>query len=108
LAVQVIRRTKALEASEEDKRKAMHESPDERRIGGTAVHVRDCYVWAEIQYLDSPTDYREYLQTKYEPVFTDKELTFEDEKTCWQWEALYASIFIGFLFCLFLRLVSWY
>ncbi len=27
-------------------------------------HVRDCYVWAEIYYLDSPTDYREYLPTK--------------------------------------------
>ena len=23
--------------------------------------VGDCYVWAEIQYLDSPTDYREFL-----------------------------------------------
>lgn len=27
----------------------------------TAFHVRDCYIWSEIQYLDSPTDYREYL-----------------------------------------------
>ena len=24
-------------------------------------HVADCYVWAEIYYLDSATDYREYL-----------------------------------------------
>ncbi len=24
-------------------------------------HIGDCYVWAEIYYLDSPTDYREYL-----------------------------------------------
>lgn len=24
-------------------------------------HVADCYVWAEIYYLDSATDYREYI-----------------------------------------------
>lgn len=24
-------------------------------------HVRDCQLWAEIDYLDSPTDYREFL-----------------------------------------------
>lgn len=28
---------------------------------GTSFHIGDCYVWAEIFYLDSPTDYREYL-----------------------------------------------
>ena len=33
----------------------------DRQIGGEGVHIRDCYVWAEIYYLDSPTNYREYL-----------------------------------------------
>jgi hypothetical protein len=28
---------------------------------GGSSHVRDCQLWAEIDYLDSPTDYREYL-----------------------------------------------
>ena len=32
-----------------------------KEIGGEAIHVRDCYIWAEIHYLDSPSDYREYL-----------------------------------------------
>ena len=32
-----------------------------RRAGGAAIHVSDCRVWAEINYLDSLTDYREYL-----------------------------------------------
>jgi|SRR5215813_1448242 len=27
----------------------------------TSFHVKDCYVWSEIYYLDSATDYREYL-----------------------------------------------
>jgi hypothetical protein len=33
----------------------------EKQFGGKPIQVRDCYVWAEIYYLDSPTDYREYL-----------------------------------------------
>ena len=32
-----------------------------KQIGGESVHIRDCYVWAEISYLDSSTDYREFL-----------------------------------------------
>ena len=27
----------------------------------SSVHIKDCRVWAEIRYLDSATDYREYL-----------------------------------------------
>jgi hypothetical protein len=32
-----------------------------KQIGGEAIHIRDCYVWAQIYYLDSATDYREHL-----------------------------------------------
>ncbi len=28
---------------------------------GQEFRIRDCYVWSEIHYLDSATDYREYL-----------------------------------------------
>jgi hypothetical protein len=35
-------------------------NPYPENTGGTS-HVRDCQLWAEIDYLDSPTDYREYL-----------------------------------------------
>src|SRR3981081_3380125 len=34
---------------------------DHQRMGGEGVHIGDCYVWAEIYYLNSTTDYREYL-----------------------------------------------
>lgn len=33
----------------------------EEQIGGTPVRVTDCYIWAAIYYLDSSSDYREYL-----------------------------------------------
>jgi hypothetical protein len=32
-----------------------------QQIGGAEYRVGDCHVWAEIFYLDSPTDYRECL-----------------------------------------------
>jgi hypothetical protein len=33
----------------------------DRGVENKAVHIQDCRIWAEIYYLDSPTDYREYL-----------------------------------------------
>ncbi len=36
------------------------------RWGGTPFHVGDFQIWAEIHYLDSPTDYREYLPRRRE------------------------------------------
>jgi len=41
-------------------------NPQQHRIArqqttDNAVRVQDCRVWAEIHYLDSPTDYHEYL-----------------------------------------------
>lgn len=35
--------------------------PRTNRESRGGIHIGDCYVWAEIYYLDSPTDYREYL-----------------------------------------------
>ena len=41
---------------------------------GRISHVRDCQLWAEIDYLDSPTDYREYLPgQESSPDTTDRE-----------------------------------
>jgi hypothetical protein len=34
---------------------------DQKTIGGQAIHIGDCYIWAEIYYLDSSTDYSEYI-----------------------------------------------
>jgi hypothetical protein len=42
----------------------MDNPADHQRIGGESAQIGDCYVWAEINYLDSPTDYREYLPRK--------------------------------------------
>jgi len=39
----------------------MSERIKEGDAAGTTFHVGDSYIWSEIYYLDSPTDYREYL-----------------------------------------------
>ena len=35
--------------------------PSADRISGSTTRVADCYIWAGISSLDSPTDYREFL-----------------------------------------------
>src|SRR4051812_14561751 len=35
-------------------------TPDKKHVG-YYTHVGDCYIWSEIYYLNSPTDYRECL-----------------------------------------------
>jgi len=48
-----------------------------KQIGGEAIHIRDCYVWAEIYYLDSKTDYHEYLPERA-PSLPESELVMLD------------------------------
>jgi hypothetical protein len=48
------------------------------QVGGEAFHLRDGYVWAEIYYLDSPTDYREWLPQRASTARVDSELVLLD------------------------------
>jgi len=45
----------------------MAEPAERKQIDGEATHIGDCQVWVEIYYLDSQTDYREYLPQKRVP-----------------------------------------
>ena len=59
----------------------MEEKPNQDQIGGTSVHVADCYIWATIHYLDSCTDYRECLpkKTRNAPSPEDDKLVMLDD-----------------------------
>lgn len=46
---------------------AHQEGNPDPEILGSLVHVKDCRIWAEISYLDSPTGYREYLPSNRTP-----------------------------------------
>jgi hypothetical protein len=52
-----------------------------KRVGGHVAHVSDCQIWAEIFYLDSPTNYREFLPQKHRTQSTpsDESLVMIDE-----------------------------
>lgn len=50
----------------------MAEPAERKEIGGEATHIGDCQVWVEIYYLDSQTDYREYLPQKRAPFRPNK------------------------------------
>jgi hypothetical protein len=61
---------------------AMREPTHKEQVGGTAASIGDCYVWAEIYYLDSPTDYRECLSSSGPtPVDLSNELVMLDDVT---------------------------
>jgi hypothetical protein len=73
----------------------------DRQIGGEPVHVRDCYIWAEIYYLDSPTDYREYLpraSSEHEIVILGSSSQGPNLSPLVGWASPLAPLFISALF----------
>jgi len=84
----------------------METRPGKEQIGGSAVHVGDCYIWAAISYLDSPTDYRECLPyRRRRTLLSDNQLVMLDEKAHSLWAkpaAVTISAFLTSMFLLFL------
>jgi len=76
-------------------------------VGGAAVRIGDCFIWAAIQYLDSPTDYRECLPSHRNP---SGELIFLDDGRRWP-RILGPLVAIAILACVLLPIVracGWY
>jgi hypothetical protein len=75
-----------------------------KQIGGESVHIRDCYVWAEIYYLDSQTDYREYLPERPHPLLENELVMLDSSKeslnpnSIVSWAVLLAAIVLSALF----------
>src|SRR5256885_13611857 len=60
----------------------MSEPNHQTQTSETASHVGDCYIWAEIYYLDSVTNYRECLPPHIqEPASDLGDLVMLDEIT---------------------------
>ena len=60
----------------------MTEPNEHTQTGGATSHIGDCYIWAEIYYLDSPTDYRECVPPRtQEAASAFGDLTMLDEIT---------------------------
>ncbi len=54
----------------------------------------DCHVWADIYYLDSATDYREYLPSNARHWSREGELTMLDEKAGLGWRGILLLLLI--------------
>ena len=82
----------------------METRPGKEQIGGSAVHVGDCYIWAAISYLDSPTDYRECLphHGRRPTVLSEDELVMLDERAHSLWAKSGAATIFAFLTSMFL------
>jgi hypothetical protein len=57
----------------------------ERTAGKTEFHIGDCYVWSQIRYLDSLTDYRESLSHDSEKPDAGREdlIMLDSSSVCW-------------------------
>jgi len=69
-----------------------------RQIGGTTVHVTDSYIWATISYLDSPTDYREFLHRDTRRIAVPGELLqMTDEHRHPRWQTAVDIVIVALL-----------
>ena len=57
-----------------------------KTVTGDSVHVDDSYVWAEISYLDSPIDYREFLPAVAQPHTRRDLVLLDDEPVIHLWK----------------------
>ena len=53
-----------------------------KQPGGALYFVPEAYVWSEILYLDSKTDYREYISLPQMKSLKD-DMTMQDDESCW-------------------------
>lgn len=70
-----------------------------KETGGDDFYVGDSYVWSAIYYLDSPTDYREYLPPRsVSPLLSrDDRVTLHSSATFSPLPALVLTLLIGIL-----------
>jgi hypothetical protein len=62
-------------------------------------------IWAEIHYLDSETDYREYLPVPDCPAKNSSELIMTDDATTSIWNTMVAVFLVMFMAFLFIVLL---
>jgi hypothetical protein len=63
--------------------------------GKHSITVYDLRVWSEIDYLDSATDYREYLTPPAPQTGAEQELEFLDDQTGFPWSILVKLVSLG-------------
>lgn len=83
-----------------------HAHKQEEKVGGIPTPVSDCYVWAAICYLDSPTDYREFLPDRKRQLQpANNSVVILDDCAHQRWITVLAVGLIGALTSVLLRII---
>jgi hypothetical protein len=71
-----------------------------------AISVYDLRIWGEINYLDSSTDYREYLAPQSPRACAPEELELLDDQNTFPWMVVAKSASVIAAACAILLIVS--
>jgi hypothetical protein len=74
--------------------------------GKHMITVYDLRVWGEIDYLDSATDYREYLTPPAPQTGAEQDLEFLDDQTGFPWTMLVKFVSLAVAVCILLLLFA--
>lgn len=83
-------------------RKESNQSQNDKHM----MTVYDLRVWREIDYLDSETDYREYLTLPDPQTEAEQKLELLDDQTGFPWTMLVKFISIAAAVCIILLLFA--
>ena len=79
---------------------------NQSQTGKHTISVFDLRVWGEINYLDSATDYREYLTPPGPRTYPLEELEFLDDQVNFPWGMIVKFISIAAAVCIILLIFT--
>jgi len=93
----------------------MSNRTEPNKTGGLPPHLSDCYVWIEILYLDSPTNYRECLPGRGTNATSlvdalrllDDDISHPARKGTYLWPLVAAVILLMLLLVLLVSYCTW-
>lgn len=89
----------------------MHNGDEPVKVGGEKGQVADCYIWSEIYYLDSATNFREHLpvnsKSPHSKGLTEPLVMLDDACSLWDGWWRSAVIILTTLAVIILAIVKW-
>jgi len=79
---------------------------NQSRTGKQVISIYDLRVWNEINYLDSATDYREYLTPPGPQTSAAPELEFLDDQAGFPWIMIVEFVSIAATVCIILLICT--
>ncbi len=84
----------------------MRKESNQPRTGKQTISVDGLRMWGEINYLDSVTDYREYLTPPGPQTCAPQELEFLDDQVSFPWILIIKFVLIAATVCIILLIFT--